>query len=114
MNELTRRAFAESLAIAALAPVLGVPPGSIPVLDWSLPADSVHAPAGALAKALAKALAGAIRAQYGSRLSAKALTTITDQIQSGLERVERLKKVPLANGNEPDFVFSAPQSPRVR
>ncbi|MFL5511799.1 MAG: hypothetical protein ACJ8CN_05105, partial [Gemmatimonadales bacterium] len=63
MNEVTRRAFAESLAIAALAPVLGVTPGSIPVPDWSSPADSVHAPAGALAKALA----GAIRAQYGSR-----------------------------------------------
>lgn len=110
MNELTRRAFAESLAMAALAPVLGVPPGSIPVLDWSAPADSVPAPAGALAKALGSA----IRAQYGSRLSAKALTTITDQIQSGLERVERLKKVPLANDDEPDFVFSAPQSSRTR
>jgi hypothetical protein len=110
VNELTRRAFAESLAMAALAPVLGVPPGFIPVLDWSPPADPVHAPAGALAKALV----GAIRAQYGSRLSAKALTTITDQIQSGLERVERLKKVSLANGDEPDFVFSAPQSPRTR
>ncbi|MFL5460305.1 MAG: hypothetical protein ACJ8AY_06440, partial [Gemmatimonadales bacterium] len=108
--EVTRRAFAESLAIAALAPVLGVTPGSIPVPDWSSPADSVHAPAGALAKALA----GAIRAQYGSRLSAKALTTITDQIQRGLERVERLKKVPLANGDEPDFVFSAPHGRPTR
>ena len=83
-----------------------------PFRGWTggSPADSIHAPAGALAKALA----GAIRAQYGSRLSAKALTTITNQIQSGLERVERLKKVPLANGDEPDFVFSAPQSPRIR
>jgi hypothetical protein len=105
VNEITRRAFAESLAMAALAPALGVSPGSIPLLDWSPPADSAHAPAGALAKALASA----IRAQYSSRLSAKALTTITDQIQSGLERVERLKKVPLDNGDEPDFVFSAPQ-----
>ena len=104
MSDLTRRAFAESLAIAALAPVLGVTPGSIPRLDWSLPDDPANAPAGALAKALA----GAIRAQYGSRLSPKALSTITDQIQSGLERIERLKKVPLANGDEPDFVFSAP------
>jgi len=105
VNEISRRAFAESLAMAALAPALGVSPGSIPLLDWSPPADSAHAPAGALAKALASA----IRAQYSSRLSAKALTTITDQIQSGLERVERLKKVPLDNGDEPDFVFSAPQ-----
>lgn len=104
MSDLSRRAFAESLAMAALAPVLGVTPGSIPRLVWSPPADPTHAPAGALAKALA----GAIRAQYGSRLSPKALSTITDQIQSGLERVERLKKVPLTNGDEPDFIFSAP------
>jgi len=105
VSDPTRRAFAESLAMAALAPVLGVTPGSIPRLDWSPPADPAH---GEAAGALAKALGGAIRAQYGSRLSSKALSTITDQIQSGLERVERLKKVPLANGDEPDFVFSAP------
>jgi hypothetical protein len=110
VSDLTRRAFAESLAIAALAPVLGVAPGSIPLLDWSPPDDAAPAPAGALAKALGQA----IRAQYGFRLSPKALATITDQIQSGLERVERLKKVPLTNGDEPDFVFSAPHSGPAR
>jgi hypothetical protein len=35
VSDLTRRAFAESLAMAALAPVLGVTPRSIPRLDWS-------------------------------------------------------------------------------
>jgi hypothetical protein len=107
VTRLSRRVFAESLAVAALAPVLGVSPSAIPALGWTPPADRAQAAAGALAKALTRA----IRAQYGSRLSAKDLATITDQIQTGLERVERLRKVPLTNGDEPDFVFTAFSGP---
>lgn len=108
MTDVSRRAFAESLAVAALAPVLGISTGSVPLLEWTAPPDV----ASAVPSALAKALAGAIKAQYGSRLSAKDLATITDQIQSGLERVERLRKVPLSNGDEPDFVFDAASTRR--
>jgi hypothetical protein len=57
--------------------------------------------------ALAQALTGVIRSQYGSRLSAKDLKTIAGQIQTGLERIDQLRKVQLTNGDEPDFVFSA-------
>jgi hypothetical protein len=103
MTDVSRRAFAESLAVAALAPVLGISADSVPLLEWTAPRDV----ASAVPSALAKALAGAIKTQYGSRLSARDLATITDQIQSGLERVERLRKVPLSNGDEPDFVFDA-------
>ena len=101
MTDISRRVFAESLAMAALAPMLGLSAGSVVALDWTAPAEITTVSPGALAKALV----GAIRAQYGSRLSVKDFATITDQIQSGLERVERLKKVPLTNGDEPDFVF---------
>jgi hypothetical protein len=103
MNGLSRRAFAESLAVALLAPMMGVPPESVRISGWAPPENSSATIPGALAKALTQA----IRAQYGTRLSAKNLATIAEQIQSGLERVERLKKVPLANGDEPDFVFTA-------
>ncbi len=101
---MSRREFAESLALAALVPVLGV--GAAPVrLPWW------EAVAGGAAAeepgALAKALAEAIRAEYGSRLSGADLSTITRQIQSGLERVENIRKVELANGDEPHFIFSA-------
>ena len=48
-----------------------------------------------------------IRAQYGERLSEADLTTITQQIAAGLERAEKIRKVALTNGDEPDFVFSA-------
>jgi hypothetical protein len=70
--------------------------------DVALP-DPEAAPPGALAKALT----GVIRSQYGSRLAPKDLTTIAGQIQTGLERIDQLRKVKLANGDEPDFVFSA-------
>ncbi len=72
------------------------------------------APAAGLAApepgALAKALAAAIRAQYGDRLSEADLAAITRQIESGLERAEKVRKAALANGDEPDFVFSAVRS----
>ena len=49
MSDLTSRAFAESLAIAALAPVLRVAPGSIPRLDCGPPHDPAHAWGGRIA-----------------------------------------------------------------
>ena len=107
MTELSRRRFAESLAVAALAPVLGVTPESIRLAPWS-----PTAPASSKPGALAKALAGVIRAQYGSRLSTKDFDTITHQIRSGLERLDQLRKVDLTNSDEPDFVFVVSPLPR--
>jgi hypothetical protein len=62
---------------------------------------------------VAKALAGAIRAQYGNRLSAADFGVITRQIQSSLERAAKVRKVPLTNGDEPDFLFSPIRVPGV-
>ncbi|MEO7986270.1 MAG: hypothetical protein ABI766_07025 [Gemmatimonadales bacterium] len=108
-SELTRRSFAESVALAALAPVLGIP-GSLSNGRWSetlaLPVSEADEPG-----ALAKALAGVIRAQYGKRLSRADLVTITGQIESGIERAAAIRKIELANGDEPDFVFSAMPAP---
>lgn len=98
MSELNRREFAETLTLAALAPLLGA---GLPSLRLPLPpADSTPDPA-----ALAKALAGAIRAQYGDRLSDADLAVVTRQIEATLDRAAKVRKVPLANGDEPDFVF---------
>ena len=107
MNGLSRRSFAESLAVAALAPLIGVRPEAIRFAAWTGPASpEVLDEPGALARALAEV----IRRQYGSRISAKDLATVTRQIQTGLERVDQLRKVELANGDEPDWVFSAIRS----
>ena len=105
---MNRRAFAESVALAALAPLLGVGgPGEqwAPLLIAG-PARDVLA-ASDEPGALARALADAIRAQYGDRLQAGDLDTITKQIQATLERAEQLRKLDLANGDEPDFVYTA-------
>jgi hypothetical protein len=107
LSDLSRRAFAESLALAAVAPLLGVPPESIRLTSWNSEAELLTGPPARLAKALAQAL----RAQYGSRLSPKDLDTISRQIQSGLDRVDQMRKVALLNGDEPDFVFAAARHP---
>jgi hypothetical protein len=104
VNGLSRRWFAESLAVAALAPLIGLRPETIRFAAWTTAGSlEVSDDPGALAKALAEV----IRRQYGSRLSAEDLATVTRQIQTGLDRVDQLRKVDLANGDEPDWVFSA-------
>jgi hypothetical protein len=101
MSEMTRREFAEALALVALGPTLGG--GIAPIrLTAFQAAASAEEPA-----ALAAALGNAIRAQYGDRLSDADLALITRQIEASLERAAKVRKVPLANGDEPDFVFSA-------
>lgn len=100
---LTRRSFAESLALAALGPFIGVRPESIRLRRWDKAVPMHVTDPGALAKALTEV----IRTQYSARLSSGDLETIARQIQTGLERVDQMKKLPLANGDEPDFVFSA-------
>jgi hypothetical protein len=106
MSDFTRREFAEALALAALAPMLG---GEIAPIR--LPEFAAGAAAEAEPAALARALADAIRAQYGHRLSDADLTVITRQIEASLDRSAKVRKVPLSNGDEPDFVFSAVRTP---
>ncbi len=106
MPYIARREFVGSVVLAALAPMLGV--GAMPLEGaWWEPA--VHA-AGEDLDALASALANVVRVQYGDRLTEADLTSVARQIRSGLERAESMRKVELANGDEPDFVFSADSS----
>jgi hypothetical protein len=110
MSEMNRREFAEAIALAALVPVLGTGAGPI---RWAGTVATVAPAAGLAAQdpgALAKALAGVIRAQYGGRLSEADLTAVTRQIEVGLERAAKVRGPALANGDEPDFVFSAIRS----
>jgi hypothetical protein len=110
MSEMNRREFAEAIALAALVPVLGAGVGPI---RWPGPLAAATPAAGLAARepsALAKALAGAIRAQYGDRLTEADLAVVTRQIETGLERAEKVRKAALSNGDEPDFVYSAIRS----
>jgi hypothetical protein len=107
MSDMNRREFAEVIALVGLAPLLGERAG------WSRlaalePGTAVDDPS-----SLAKALANAVRAQYGDRLSQADLGVITRQIHSSLERAAKVRKVPLTNGDEPDFRFSPIRVPGV-
>lgn len=101
------------MALAALAPLLGVSPAGLR-LEMAAGGSSLAGAAPSASDepgALARALAEAIRVQYGPRLQTGDLETITRQIQASLERAEQIRKIELANGDGPDFVFSAVPAP---
>jgi hypothetical protein len=104
LGAITRRAFAERLALAAAAPFVVID------LPLTLPRGSGPAatpPQQAEPSPLARALTEAIRIRYGDRLSAEDLKTIAQSIAARLEGMERLYHVALTNADEPDFVFAA-------
>ncbi len=106
LGPISRRAFAERLALAAAAPFVAI--------ELELPhggAPAAIPPQQAEPSPLAKALAEAIRIRYGDRLSVEDLKTITQSIASRLDGMERLYQVALTNADEPDFVFAAFRGP---
>lgn len=102
---ITRRAFAERLALAAAA--------SFVAIDLPPPRGVTAAPPPQQPEPspLARALTEAIRIRYDDRLSADDLKTIAQTIASRLEGMDRLYQVALTNADEPDFVFAAFRGP---
>jgi len=104
-DPLTRRGFAERLALVAAAPFVTEGLGTWSSgLGMALPSPEPQA--SPEPSALAKALAEGILLRYGDRLTADDLKTITQAIENRLQGLERLYRVTLANSDEPDFVFS--------
>ena len=95
MIEISRRAFAEQLALMAAAPWL------IEDLQPATQQQQAQEPS-----ALAKALAESVRLRYPDRLSTDDLAAITRSIDSRLRQIERLYQTALTNADEPDFVYS--------
>jgi hypothetical protein len=97
---VNRRAFAESLALAALAPALGVPAEALRLDFGRLDTTRLPAPASdsaapleeASAAALVLALVEIIRLEYGSRLTAVELAGVAQQIQAGLDRADLIRQ----------------------
>ena len=106
---VNRREFAGAVVLAALAPVLGIEASPARPSWWDRTAEQ----AGDDLDALAGALTEAVRVQYRDRLGPEDLKTITRQIKLSLTRAEEMRKVELANGDEPAFVFSASAGPRA-
>jgi hypothetical protein len=102
MDGMSRRAFAEQLALAVAAPYF---------LDDVFPLARRERGAGGEDQtqepsATAKALAEAVRLRYPDRFSAEDLASITRSIDNRLRQIERLYQTQLANADEPDFVYS--------
>ena len=97
---MNRRAFAESLALAALAPALGVPANSLRLAGSSKQSPIVsgdgHSPVAGgdveNAATLAGTLMAIIRLEYGERLSAADLAGVAEQIRVGLERADLIRQ----------------------
>ena len=102
-TSISRRVFAEQLALAAAAPfvALDLPAATAPRASPPQGAqDTEPSP-------LAKTLGEAVRLRYGDRLSDDDLKAITQAIHSRLQNVDQLYKVALTNADEPAFVFAA-------
>ena len=104
MDGISRRAFAEQLAMALAAPYF---------FD-EFPLSRRERGSGGEDQqqqqqepsALAKALAETVRLRYPDRFSAEDLSTITRNIDDRLRQIERLYQTSLTNADEPDFVYS--------
>jgi hypothetical protein len=113
VTELSRREFTEAVALAALAPLVAAGAAPLPVAP-AIPGSGAAAGAATSdPRTLAQALAAAVRAQYGGRLSEADLAVVTRQIEGVLERAEKIRRVQLANADEPDFVFRAVRSQAI-
>ncbi len=88
----TRRRFARTLALAAAAPLLPAP---------------AAAAEGDPQTAAALALLEIIALRHGKELTEGQLEHIARSILRSRRSAERLRKVPVANGDEPAVAFSA-------
>ena len=96
MTEISRRAFAEQLALLAAAPWFLEDVKPVPAQQQQAQEPSP----------LAKAIAETIRLRYPDRFSADDLTAITRGVDGRLRAIERLYQTTLTNADEPDFVYS--------
>ncbi len=97
-DAISRRAFAEQLALVAAAPWF--------LEDLRPQAPRPQAPQQQEPSPLAKALADGVRLRYPDRFTPEELAAITRSIDGRLRAVERLYQTALTNADEPDFVYA--------
>jgi hypothetical protein len=89
----SRREFHAALAFLAAAPL-----GALGA-DEKQATDPI--------RAAADGLIAAAKARYGAYLTAEQFAEVEKSVRSGVLRAEAMRKVPLKNGDEPAFAFSA-------
>jgi hypothetical protein len=95
----SRRDFATALALAALAPAGASAAGPKAAPPPEKETDPLAA--------AARALADLVRARHGKHLSDEQLKRVRASIHGHLASGRRMRRVKLANGDEPAFTFSA-------
>lgn len=108
MSKTSRRRFAKSLvAASAIAPlaVSDLLAQTPPAASSAVPPPD--APPPAELSRFGKALTEMVRANYGAHLSEAELKKLDEDFQSYAPFVERFRKFPLTNADEPDFMVSS-------
>jgi hypothetical protein len=90
----TRRQFAKNVAALAVAPVAAT---TAAAQEPAQPAP---------ANTVGQALGEIIRLRHGQHLNADQLRRVTQRIDNNLRMADRLKRITLRNGEEPDFQFT--------
>lgn len=57
--------------------------------------------------AIVQALMAGVNVRYGARLGPEELANVTDNMAQLVGAIETLRRFPLTNADEPDFVFRA-------
>ena len=111
--DLTRREFAKAAVAAVAVPVLA-PLAACTASPEAAPAPAPAAPPTTPPAAqqppdpVAQALGEAIRAQYGSRMTAQEMESVQRSIAGTLRTAQRLREFPLPIATEPSFVYRVP------
>jgi hypothetical protein len=96
-RKTTRREFARDLAVlAAATPLAAASARAAQPADPPRPAEGV-----------AQALTEVIRLRHGKHLNEEQLKRVRQQVERNLRAGAALRRPPLRNGDEPDFVFFA-------
>jgi hypothetical protein len=98
----TRREFTKKVALLAAAPLAAAGATAAP----GPPLDGPPRPAEAIAS-VGQALAEVVRLRYGKHLSEEQLKRVRQRIETNLRASNALRRPPLQNADEPDFLFFA-------
>jgi hypothetical protein len=93
MSRTTRRTFAKSIAVAAIA---------VPALAQQQPPAPPPPPS-----PLGHALSGVVLAESGQHLTADEFFDIEKDLADNAGAYKRLREFKLQNGDEPDFTFAS-------
>ena len=106
----SRRGFAKavaSAAAAAAAPAL-LPAAALGQAPTPAPSGTpTPTPTPGPPSSAAEALTEIVRVRWGKHLSGEQLGENSKAIDGRLRAAETMRKTPLANGDEPEFLFSA-------